>query len=443
MIELDTTFNCAKIRVFGAGGGGGNAVNNMIEQGLQGVEFIVANTDNQALEKCLAKTKVQLGKAGLGAGANPDVGRQSVEESAEEIKDLLKGTDMLFVTCGMGGGTGTGGAPVIARIGQEIDALVVAIVTRPFKFEGIKKSQLAEAGIAELRQYVDALIVISNQKLLDVCEKETPLRDAFRIVDKILYNATKGIAEIISVHGLVNVDFADVRTIMKGMGDALIGIGSSNGKNRASEATYNALNSPLLEGIKVSGSKGVLVNVTGGSDMTMHEVDEIVSIVLNATGESVNLIHGVVSNPEPSDEIQVTVVATGFNHKDGTSIENDTIKQNNLGQIQLPIKSTNNSEYIPSPSIKRTKAPFPFTNLDKEASPPVRIIQTPKGSAQLEKYNDPAYKRRIEDGNSSELKDDSDKIESLVNRRNNLNNGSPIKDDKIYTVPTFRRKTMD
>jgi cell division protein FtsZ len=248
-IELDTSRqDGARIRVIGIGGGGGNAINNMISKGLQNVDFIVANTDKQALEHNLSKIKIQVGREitrGLGAGADPDIGRKSVEENYEEIKDAIKGSDMLFITGGMGGGTGTGGSPVVAKIAQELGSLVVGIVTKPFDWEAKKRRAVAEEGIEELKKYVDALIVIPNQRLLDIIDRNTGFREAFQKVDEVLYNATRGIADIISVHGLVNVDFADVRTIMKQQGDALMGIGTAKGENRAVEATQNALNSPL------------------------------------------------------------------------------------------------------------------------------------------------------------------------------------------------------
>ena len=313
MITLDTSSpDGAKIKVIGVGGGGGNAINSMITLGLTGVDFIAANTDKQALDHNLAQTTIQLGAdktKGLGAGADPDVGKTSVEENTEEIKEVLKGSDMVFVTAGMGGGTGTGGAPEIAQLASELDSLVVGIVTTPFKWEGKKRMITADAGIKELRKYIDALIVIPNQKLLSIIDKNTSFADAFRKVDEVLYNATRGIADIISGHGYINVDFADVKTIMKGMGDALMGIGTATGDDRAEKASHAALNSPLLDGISIAGAKGLLVNISGGSDLGMLEVAEAVEIIGEAAGENANLIHGVVQSDEPSEEISVTVVA--------------------------------------------------------------------------------------------------------------------------------------
>lgn len=316
-IELDTTIPPydARIRVVGVGGGGGNAVRTMITRGLEGVEFIAANTDHQALMNNPASIKLQLGKAttrGLGAGANPEVGRKAVEESTDDIKDALEGADMVFVTAGMGGGTGTGAAPVIARIGRDAGALVVGIVTKPFAYESRRRMAIAEQGIKDLRENVDALIVIPNQRILSIVDRNVPFVEALAKVDTVLYNATKGIADIISGIGYVNVDFADVRTVMAGMGDALMGIGVARGEHRALEAATNALNSPILDDMSIDGAQGLLVNVTGGNSMTMHEVGEVVSTIERAAGEDVNLIHGVVVDERMEDEISVTVVATGF-----------------------------------------------------------------------------------------------------------------------------------
>lgn len=323
MIVVDTqTENYgARIRVIGVGGGGGNAIMSMIQRGLQGVEFIAANTDAQALAKNPAPTKIQIGREstrGLGAGGKPEIGKIAAEETADDIREYLAGSDMIFVTAGMGGGTGTGGAPVVARIGRELGALVVGIVTNPFQFEAKKRATVAEQGIAELRQYVDALIVIPNQKLLSVIDRNTSFLEAFQRVDDVLYNATRGISDIISGHGYINVDFADVRSIMKDMGDALMGIGIASGEHRAAAAAQNALNSPLLEGVSIAGAQGLLVNISGGVSMTMHEIGEAVSIIEEAAGSEVNLIHGIVFDETLDDKIMITVVATGFKRQAGS-----------------------------------------------------------------------------------------------------------------------------
>lgn len=315
-IELDlSTVSNARLKVVGVGGAGGNAVRTMISRGLDHVEFIAANTDNQALMKNPASVKLQLGSEttrGLGAGANPEVGKSAVEESLADVRDAIAGADMLFVTAGMGGGTGTGAAPVIAREAREMGMLVVGIVTRPFSFENKKRSTVAEHGISALRENVDALIVIPNDRILSVVDASVPFKQALERADEVLYNATKGIADIILHEGIINVDFADVVTVMRNQGDALMGIGIATGERRAMEASQNALNSPILEGMQIFGAKGLLVNITGGSSLTMHEVNEAISCVQKAAGEDANLIHGVVIDEAMEDAISVTVVATGF-----------------------------------------------------------------------------------------------------------------------------------
>ncbi|GAB5466350.1 MAG: cell division protein FtsZ [Candidatus Kapaibacteriales bacterium] len=305
----------AVIKVIGVGGGGGNAVNNMVSRGLQGVEFLVANTDIQALENSKASVKIQLGREttkGLGAGADPMRGRESVEESENEIKEYIKGSDMLFVTAGMGGGTGTGGAPNIARLGKQMGSLVVGIVTKPFPFEGKKRNAVAEEWVKELKQNVDALIVIPNARLLEIIDSKTSFAEAFAIVDEVLYNATRGISEIINQSGYINVDFADVKTVMQNMGEAIMGIGVASGDNRAVEATTKALNSPLLDGVSIEGAKGVLVNIKGSTDMGMLEISEAVNLIEEQAGANANIIQGIVHDDSMGDEMMVTVVATGF-----------------------------------------------------------------------------------------------------------------------------------
>lgn len=306
----------AKLKVIGVGGAGGNAINTMVNAGLAGVDFISVNTDAQSLEQNLAQSRIQIGKTltqGLGAGANPDVGRQAMEEDREEIKRTLSGADMVFVTAGMGGGTGTGAAPVVAQIAKEMGALTVGIVTKPFNFEGLKRSQRAEQGINELRQQVDTLIVIPNQRLFAVVDKSTPLMDAFKVADDVLLHATKGISDLITVAGLINLDFADVRTIMAEMGDALMGTGFAKGEGKAVQAAQQAISSPLLEGVSIRGARGVLVNITGGSELSLYEVSEATTIIYEEAGEDANVIFGAVIDENLTDELFITVIATGFN----------------------------------------------------------------------------------------------------------------------------------
>src|SRR5918912_456832 len=304
----------AVIKVVGVGGGGTNAVNRMVDAGLSGVEFIAVNTDAQALLMCDADVKIHIGAKvtrGLGAGANPDVGRAAATESRDELKDSLKGADMVFVTAGEGGGTGTGAAPIVAELARELDALTVGVVTRPFAFEGRRRAAQAEAGIQDLRDRVDTLIVIENDRLLQVVEKKTPVREAFRIADDILRQGVQGITDTITRTGLVNLDFADVRTIMRDAGSALMGIGRASGENRAAEAARSAVSSPLLEA-SIEGATGILLNVTGGSEIGLFEVNEAAEVVTGAADQNANVIFGAVIDDSFGDDVKVTVIATGF-----------------------------------------------------------------------------------------------------------------------------------
>ncbi|HUF17728.1 MAG TPA: cell division protein FtsZ [Thermoanaerobaculia bacterium] len=305
----------AKIKVVGVGGGGGNAVNRMIQAGIGGVEFIVANTDLQAMRNSLAPTKIQIGgklTKGLGAGADPEIGKQAALEDTDRLIETLSGADMIFITTGMGGGTGTGAAPIIASLAAELGALTVAVVTKPFTFEGKRRRIQAEQGIRSLRDSVDTLITIPNERLLNFVERATSLSDAFRIADDILRQAVQGISDLITVPGEINLDFADVKTIMHGMGMALMGTGVSSGEHRAVEAAQRAISSPLLEEASIDGAKGVLINITGGNDMTLFEVHEAASVIQEAADEEANIIFGTVIDPMLKDEIKVTVIATGF-----------------------------------------------------------------------------------------------------------------------------------
>ncbi len=307
----------AKIKVVGIGGGGGNAVNRMIQAGIKGVEFIVANTDVQAMRASAAPVKLQIGgklTKGLGAGANPEIGKQAALEDTDRILEALSGADMIFITTGMGGGTGTGAAPIIASLAAELGALTVAVVTKPFNFEGKRRRVQAEQGIRALRDTVDTLITIPNERLLNFVERATSLSEAFKIADDILRQAVQGISDLITVPGEINLDFADVRTIMHGMGMALMGTGVSSGEHRAVEAAQRAISSPLLEEASIEGAKGVLINITGGPDMTLFEVHEAASIIQEAADEEANIIFGTVIDPRMKDEVKVTVIATGFDN---------------------------------------------------------------------------------------------------------------------------------
>ncbi len=322
MLEFDLDTNqLAQIKVIGCGGGGSNAVNRMIEFGVKGVEFITVNTDAQALNLAKSEHKLQIGEKltrGLGAGANPEVGKKAAEESRDLIANTLKGSDMVFVTAGMGGGTGTGAAAVIAEIAKECGALTVGVVTRPFTFEGRKRATQADAGIAALKEKVDTLIVIPNDRLLEIVDKKTPMLEAFREADNVLRQAVQGISDLIAVPGLINLDFADVKTIMTERGSALMGIGTATGENRAAEAAKKAIMSPLLE-TSIDGARGVIMNITGGSNLSLYEVNEAADIVISASDPEVNMIFGAIIDEDMKDEIKVTVIATGFETQHETS----------------------------------------------------------------------------------------------------------------------------
>ena len=359
MIELDNgPERGAKIRVVGVGGGGGNAINSMINKGLHGVDFFAINTDLQALERNMALNKIQIGKTltrGLGAGADPTVGHRAVEEDRDEIARALAGSDMVFITAGMGGGTGTGGGPLVANIAKSLGALVVGIVTRPFACEGKKRAAQADVGLQELKKQVDTLIVIPNQKLLSIVDRKTALTEAFEIANQVLYGATRGISELITVPGLINVDFADVRTVMREMGDAVMGTGTATGENRAVEAAHAAISSPLLEDVAITGAQGVLVNITGGPTMALYEIDEATAIIHDAAGEEANVILGAVIDDEMTEEMMVTVIATGFNRR--------------VGQAAQPA------------AVAQPK--------------PVRLVEKiPTGVDELQRFEEPAYIRR-------------------------------------------------
>ena len=305
----------ANIKVVGVGGGGGNAVNRMIANNLQGVEFIAANTDCQALRSSKAAVRLQIGSKltkGLGAGANPDVGRNAALEDSEKILELLSGADMVFITAGLGGGTGTGATPIIANLAQELGALVVAVVTKPFAFEGKRRKEQSDQGLRELQECVDTVIAIPNEKLLATVDKKMSLGAAFQYADDILRQAVQGISDLITIPGEINLDFADVKTIMAGMGMALMGTGVARGENRAIEAAQKAISSPLLEDAAIDGAKGILINITGGNDMTLHEVSEASTLVQKTADPEANIIFGTVIDPGMSDEMKVTVIATGF-----------------------------------------------------------------------------------------------------------------------------------
>ncbi len=374
--------NSAKIKVVGVGGGGGNAVNMMISYDLNGVDFITANTDAQALAAACSPIKIQLGNEitkGLGAGSDPDVGKRSALESRDLIKDHLSGADMVFITAGLGGGTGTGGAPVVAEIAKELGALTVAVVTKPFLFEGKKRERQAEEGIITLKETVDTLIVIPNQRLLSIGGRNMSLLDAFKKADDILYHAVKGISDLIMVPGLINLDFADVKNVMSEMGLALMGTGIASGENRAIEAAQKAVSSPLLEDNTIQGARGVLLNITGGPDMTLFEVNEASTLVQTEAHDDANIIFGTVIDEAMGDEIRITVIATGFDSKGRPKQEIPSISN---------FAGYNKREDLSTPAFMRK---------EKSADKPVVVKMGLIDDDQVTDYEVPTFLRRQAD----------------------------------------------
>ena len=372
-LEFDTApVSGAVIKVIGVGGAGNNAVNRMISDNVKGVEFIVANTDLQALANSNAETKIQLGPKltrGLGAGANPDIGHKAAEESAEQIAESLKGADMIFVTAGMGGGTGTGAAPIVARIAKEQGALTVGVITRPFSFEGPKRGRFAAEGLAQMKEYVDTLVTISNNRLLEIVDKKTPMLEAFREADNVLRQGVQGISDLITSPGYVNLDFADVKTVMENQGSALMGIGTASGENRTVEATKKAISSPLLE-VSIDGAESVLLNITGGSDLTLFEAQDASDIVSSASTTEVNIIFGTSINEELGDEVIVTVIATGI---DTTEVEKK-LAQNSRTRTQPA--SNRGQQTNETSSDNQQKDPFADWDIRREPNTRSRNLQS-------------------------------------------------------------------
>ena len=367
----------AQLKVIGIGGAGGNATNRMIQAGMQGVDFIAINTDAQDLENNAAENKIQIGKnltKGLGAGAQAEVGREAVQADQEAIEAILEDADMAFVTAGMGGGTGTGAAPMIAKLSRDMGILTVGIVTLPFNFEGPKRMNRALEGIAELRKACDTVIAIPNQKLMSIVETDTTVVEAFQLADSVLHQAAKGISDLINVHGLINLDFADVQTIMKKMGEAIMGTGVAQGEERAVLAAQQAISSPLLDDASISGAQGVLVNITGSADLTLLEVDAATNIIFEEAGKDANIIFGAVIDPSLGDEIRVTVIATGFNHGQfitenekevelvSTTVQRPT--QELLEQVNQPVFKQQNESVEPSVEATEQKTPQPSFKFD-------------------------------------------------------------------------------
>ncbi|PIS32411.1 cell division protein FtsZ [Candidatus Peregrinibacteria bacterium CG08_land_8_20_14_0_20_41_10] len=349
----------AKIKVVGIGGGGCNAINRMVNSNLMGVDFIAVNTDAQALYHNEAPHKIHIGKAatrGLGAGSNPELGKKAAEESSEEIKSVLANSDLVFITCGLGGGTGTGGAPVVAEIARELDALVVGVVTKPFAFEGQRRFAQSEEGLVRLKEKVDTLITIPNDRILSIIDKKTPLTEAFSVIDEILRQGVQGISDLVTIHGMVNVDFADVKAVMQHAGSALMGIGYGTGENRAVEASQAAIDSPLLE-LSINGAKGLLFNITGGTDLSMFEVDEAAKIITEAADPNANIIFGAVINEQYTGEVKITVIAAGFDEESAKLTA--ARKKDTLGKVTQPVGTVNRikilEEELDIPAFIRNK----------------------------------------------------------------------------------------
>ncbi|MFH1829219.1 MAG: cell division protein FtsZ [Pseudomonadota bacterium] len=433
--------NCAqnaKIKVIGIGGGGGNAINTMMEMGLDGVDFIAANTDMQALKANLAAHKIQIGKEltkGLGAGASPDIGRNAALEDQRAISEHFEGVDMVFITAGMGGGTGTGGAPVIAKIAKEMGALTVGVVTKPFEFEGKQRALQAERGISELRDSVDTLITIPNEKLLEVVSHDVTVIDAFKQADQVLLQAVRGISDLITVHGLVNLDFADVRTVMNEMGMALMGTGTASGEARAIEAATKAISSPLLEDMTIKGATGILINITGGSDMTLYEISEASKIIQEEAHEDANILFGAVIDEALKGELRITVIATGFNKP-----QHKVLRHANSAHTGI-------HSYAPLPhaaasvqtTLTRPQAPSQMPQLDMRGLPalgvqthtPTRGMGHAQGASRTMPIGmNPAASIKAHEV-KSELKDIAKEIGVLEYQNDE------------YDIPTFLRKQAD
>ena len=391
-IELDDYANQhAKIKVVGVGGAGGNAINTMIDAGLTNVEFISINTDAQALEFNKAPNRIQIGRnltKGLGAGANPEIGRKAIEENKDAVLQAIQGTDMVFVTAGLGGGTGTGAAPVIAELAKSLDILTVGIVTKPFTFEGTKRLEKAEIGLAQLKQFVDTLIVIPNQRLLAIVDQTTSFEDAFKLADNVLLQATKGISDIIERPGYINVDFADVKTIMAEMGDALMGNGVSSGEDGATEAARKAISSPLLEGVSIAGAGGVLVNISGSSSLTLVDVDNAMSVIYEEAGENAQVIFGTAIDETLEDKISLTVIATGFNSQ--YEMEKPVAKAGSfLGQLK---KKPGEQTSILFEPVQKNKEEQPVSEENKTS-----VSLNKVGLSQNDTMDIPAFLRRQND----------------------------------------------
>lgn len=436
MFELeDNTCLGANIKVVGVGGGGNNAVTTMIDSGLEGVEFIVANTDAQALESHKAPVKVQLGQEltrGLGAGANPEIGKRAAIESYNDIVEKLEGSDMVFVTAGMGGGTGTGGAPVIAKIAKELGALTIGVVTRPFFFEGKKRMKHADGGLSELKENVDTLIVVPNQKLLSISSERTSLLETFKRADEVLFQAVKGISDLINIRGLINLDFADIRTVMAAQGMAIMGTGNASGDNRAMEAARQAVSSPLLENVSINGATGIIINVTGGPDLSLYEVNEASMLITDEAHDEAEIIFGAVIDENMGEEIQVTVIATGFGKEKATDQLHDIHNQLQQQAQAAGHQVVNPQNLPPIPPQQNAgqnvqqQAPQGDRRMPGAEAPSARDMLLAKARAfrENEGQNDPVQEARNLAKNVSSQPFDSQNLEvpAYLRKQNNTDN---------------------
>ncbi len=440
----------ATMKVVGVGGAGCNAINRMIHEGLKGVEFVAINTDEQALEVCSAPNKIRIGTKtthGLGAGADPEKGRRAVEEDRNAVYESLSDADMVFITAGMGGGTGTGAAPVIGEVARDIGALTVGIVTRPFLFEGPKRIGRADEGIARLKENVDTLIVVPNERLLSIVPEETPLNDAFRYADEVLFNATRGISDLISIPGLVNLDFADVRAVMSEMGDALMGSASARGENRAEDAAENAIRSPMLENVSIAGARGVLVNITGGSNLTLHEVNKATNVIYDEAGDEANIIFGAVIDKGIKDEIRITVIATGLAIHNGkkriAGINRPPSQQPRTGTIpDREVPAVDRLDQI-SERLSQTAQSRMFVSSRKKEDRPKRTprLNWPERHKQINRQDEsPQPPERPSDREKEEKKEgEKRKPDSKLPTFSYKSHSNGFSDED-YDIPAIRRK---
>jgi len=450
----------AQMKVIGVGGAGGNAVNRMVQSGLDGVEFIAINTDAMALDNNMADLRLQIGEkitGGLGAGANPRIGMEAMEEDRDKVKAQLEGCDMVFITAGMGGGTGTGAAPVVAEIARELGILTVGVVTKPFAFEGPVRERNCKTGLEALRKVVDTIIVIPNQKLLSIIEKTTTFREAFKLADDILTSATRGISDIILRHGDIQVDFADVKAIMSHGGDALMGSGSAVGENRAIEAADKAIHSPLLEDISISGATGVLVNIAGGEDMSMMEINDAMNFIYEAVGDesNANIIFDTVINPDAGDEVQITVIATGFSkHLEATPIAEqefltpkpiqkiDTLETESFQQKQPIIQPVDEAPVEPGKPLERIEAPFPPENSFEDRQTEARFdVEPGRDFIEPPTLENPIVNSKIEIETTQPVAEPSNKFDrSQSGVKGRYRESDP---DTDYETPAFLRNRPD